>query len=49
MPHTLELKSFLLSFHHISEKVAASGMMNEYERTMLVRTLPARMRAKAVS
>ena len=45
----VQLKSFLLSFHHISEKVAASGMMSEYERTMLlVRTLPVRMRAKAV-
>ena len=42
--YLVELKSFLLSFHHISEKVAASGMMSEFERTMLlVRTLPARM------
>ena len=40
----VELKSFLLSFHHISEKVTASGMMSEYERTMLlVRSLPTRM------
>ena len=43
-PRNLELKSFLLAYHHISERVAASGMMCEFERTMLlVRTLPARM------
>ena len=48
-PHILELKSFLFSFHHISETITASGMMCEYERTMLlVRTLPARMRTEAV-
>ena len=46
--YLFELKSFLLSFHHISEEITASGMMCEYERTMLlVRTLPARMRTKA--
>lgn len=44
-----ELKSFLRSYHHISEKAAASGMMGEYERTViLVRTLPTRMRTEAV-
>ena len=48
-PCNLELKSFLLLFHHVSERITASGMMCEYERTMLlVRTLPARMRMKAV-
>ena len=48
-PCNLELKSFLLSFHHVSERITASGMMCEYERTtLLVRTLPARMRKKAV-
>ena len=48
-PRNMELKSFLLLLYPISEKFAASGMMSEYERTMLlVRTLPARMRKKAV-
>ena len=48
-PRNLELKSFLLAYHHISERVAANGMMSKYERTMLlVRTLPTRMRTKAV-
>ena len=43
-PCNLELKSFLLAYHHISERVAASGMMCEFKRTMLlVRTLPAHM------
>ena len=42
----VELKSFLLAFYHISESTAASGMMCEYERTMML--LPMRMRAKAV-
>ena len=32
----VELKSFLLAFHHISERTAASGMMCEYERTMML-------------
>ena len=48
-PRNLELKSFLLAYHHVSERVTTSGMMCEYERTMLlVRTLPARMRTEAV-